>query len=260
MQNIKKFGRNVLSYIPNSGYDAWSKHRDVFNIITTAACNGGCNDCHTAKWMEIHKGYDLSLFDLQKFLEVSKESGYHFKLLSLSGGDPSLWSNLVPGMKMIKESGLFDRICAVTNVIAYDRFEPVIDDLDYLRVSQYLGNEEEVKQAKKKYGIKVDVIDQTKRHVPPTTHIEGSLPARCHCEGWSLTEDRIWVCNAAETLVTMLGFDMKEYRKWSTPVQPGWLEKLASLDFYRMPICMYCIGNDKVYKKTPIVPCVIGSR
>lgn len=258
MMKIKSFGREVLRGIPHSGYDALSKHKRVFNILTTSKCNGGCNDCHTRRWMITRQGYDLSLGALSVFLQYTRDSGYHFDLMSLSGGDPSLWSNLNPGVKMIRESGLFDRICVVTNGIAYLNFKPVVDYLDYIRVSRYIGNEHQIKDALNEYGSKVQVIDQTVRHIPPTKPIPDSLPASCHCEGWSLSGTRIWACNAVETLLTMLGMEMKTHIAYSSAIKIDYLKALERSNFYNMPVCAYCIGNDKVYNRTPTATCRVG--
>jgi organic radical activating enzyme len=260
IKELRHKGREILSQIPGSGYDPLSRHRRVFNIITTAKCNGGCNDCHTARWMRERADYDLSMDELRALTYWTRASGYKYELLSLSGGDPSLWSNLIPGVKHLRKSNLFKKICAVTNGIEWHNFEPVIDYLDYISVSQYNGNEKETSEFKAKYPDKVNLINQTIRHIPPTTPIPDSLPARCHCRGWSITGSKVWACNCAETLITMLGFSIDEYCAFFSPLRRNYLEKLEHSNFYKMRICQYCIGNDKVYTKTPVVPCATIKR
>ena len=152
---------------------------------------------------------------------------------------------------MIKESGLFKTVCVVTNGLAFKKLDKAIKYLDYVNVSAYYGNERAVEKLLRRFpDTDIRVTNQHRRHVPPTSPIPDSLPAACHCTVWSLTRDRIWVCNAAETLIARLGFNMREYEtRYSMPIMRHYMKPLLASDFYRMELCRYCIGNDKVYAK-----------
>jgi len=237
-------------------------------IKTTTECNGICNNCSVRVWMDADPGWHASLGDIDRFINFSIRSGYTYNIVNLTGGEPLLWHNLIEGCRMLKQSGLIKELCLYTNALLCNTLkglgvlEQIIEDLDYVRMSLYHGNEEDIEMCMSR-GFpenKIRVSEQRNRPVPPLHPIENSLPARCHCAGYALDHSRVFICGPAPTLIFAHGLSFDDYAYMMDDLRDNFLDRLSAVDIYNQELCRYCIGNTKVTEVVPAVPCVIKKR
>lgn len=138
--------------------------------------------------------YEISIPDLEEFIEITHKSGYKFKY-TISGGEPLLWSNLQEGVKLLRESDTCCGMLMFTNALNIDALNnEVADCFNEIRISAYRANSKEVKQLKQQFGDKVRIVPREKFYPIPESPIQGTTPAVCEYDKWWYYNRRIYCC------------------------------------------------------------------
>ncbi len=227
----------------------------TLSVIVTSQCQNKCNSCAAAKWLERNRNYHLTLQQLGRWIKANEESGYEFSIVRLSGGEPLLWNNLIPGVKMLREHKEDMTISMISNGQAAtpgnkEKLSEMFEIIDLLNVSNYGLPKRKIDLLKQLGGDKVilkdkeDFYDATSFYNAPTNkRIEELLPAYCKCPGVSLIGDRIFVC--ADSIWM---FDWREHDvDWiHTQVSKGYMDRLPLDNRGNYAFCSQCIANQKV--------------
>jgi organic radical activating enzyme len=82
-------------------------------------CNYKCSYCNSGNWSGRHKNddnLDLYLNNLKIIIDKYTDAGYTSFKLYLSGGEPTIWKNLIPVVKFFKEYTPNNTIAINTNL------------------------------------------------------------------------------------------------------------------------------------------------
>jgi len=227
----------------------------AFRINTTSLCNAWCKHCNAVPWMRANPDYHLSLGDIDNWIKYSKESGYKFGNVTLTGGEPLLWKNLLDCVKKLNNSGLINKLIMYSNAIAVNEnnlsmIGQILDNISILRISRYIGNENKIKLIRDNFpnNKKIKVINKTKFIALPTKKIPNSLPANCNCDAYDLTGSNISLCGPAKNIICRLGWNQEDFSYIIEPLKKDYLNRLSKIPKRNKPYCQYCVGNSKVRK------------
>ena len=222
-------------------------------IKTTSACQGKCGDCSVRAWMKAYPGYQTPIEDIEKLIKYSTEAGYKYRSIHLTGGEPLLWDNLETVTKLLVNSRITEKFIMYTNSLNHKRLTvETMECFDCVQVSKYYGNEKEADEFKARFPERVRVHDYFKRPFPPDKPVPDSLPASCHCQGFSLNHGMVDICGPARTIIIRLGLADKLI---SVPLQKNFLTPLLAAERENQNWCRYCIGNNKVSQRVPWSRC-----
>lgn len=202
--------------------------------------------------MNKYPNWDWSIVDVKRFIAATKASGYHFKILLLSGGEPLLWKKIIPATRLLKESGIADCIKMLTNSCAVNSsnlkwFKDVIENIDNVRISKYIGNERSVELIQKNFGhlYKIHISDKTDFMVQTRTPVKDSLPADCACNYPTVFGDQIDICGGSRFQGLYNGTNTE--KSFTVPVKKGYLDYFDKVEGkYMQDACQYCMVNRKV--------------
>lgn len=196
-------------------------------------------------------GYQMCLEEVQKFIDCTRESGYPpFKSIIISGGEPLLWKHLEAGVRMLRESGLSERLNIFSNGLNTQAITPeLLNNITTLRLSKYANNQGVLADLVERFGTDhINVVDRTKHTPIPTEALDRVLPAKCGCEGYALCDRVMYACPMVPTVAYELELDLQDYPETYCYLyqRPDWVEALA--DFHRADhlLCRACIGNHRV--------------
>ncbi len=215
-----------------------------FNIFTISRCTRKCPECIQRGWTSKHADYELSLEDLTKWIDCTKESNYRYAVIQLSGGEPLLWKHREEGSRLLRDANIgplmmFSNADRIENVTDH-----LMDSLSTLRLSRYEGNAKNIELLQVRYGKKVQVVDR-KQHFPIPKKLAGRecLPAHCGCLGVALYGDKLYGCSLLITVAEEFGLDLLQYPESQCDIQVGYLEKLAGFPRKQHDCCRGCTGN-----------------
>jgi len=235
------------------------------SIKTTARCQAGCPHCSVALWMRYNKGWEASIDSIRDFVKYSISSEYTFAHVSLSGGEPLLWSNLLSACKIIKEAGITTNLSILTNGIRIlsnpDILFPLLDYVNFINIAVYTGTEKIIDVVREQYpGISKITCRRVYAHtVLPIKVLEGVLPAICSCDYYGLEDDRVYVCAPVKTLEYFPGISGKTFSGVSSKIGTNFLEPLKSVDRFNQVYCKICIANLRVANIQPKTEFIIRS-
>lgn len=200
--------------------------------------------------MEANKGYHMTLSDVGEFIIHSRISGYTFKEITLGGGEPLLWIWLLAGAALLKDSGIAESICVITNGLligpsTHKRIARLSDCVDRIRISRYIGNEDNIKYATVNFP-KVQVSPQIHRPVTPNQPVPDSLPADCICRGRGYAHGKVSVCTPAKSM----GLVTPDHE---TRPKKGFLSHFDNIERTNQPWCQVCVGNKNIYDRIEFI-------
>ncbi len=227
----------------------------IISIKTTSVCQLRCKNCFVTPWMEKNKNFHWSIPSVKRFINACTASGYHFKIVLLSGGEPLLWKNLIEAMTLIKEAGITDQIKMLTNSIAItsknlEWLNDVLSLVDNMRISRYIGNEKSIELIEKYFGDRenVHISDKTEFVIQTDKPIMASLPADCACNYPTIFGDRVDICGGMRFL--NLYHNLESDAGLTIPVRKGFLHRLSTKECnqkkYMQLACQYCMVNKNV--------------
>jgi len=232
------------------------------SLMVTSACQAGCEHCCQREWRSNNPKYHMSIPVLKKFIDVTVRSGYVFDFLVISGGEPFLWKDLIPGVKLIKDSGIAKKIAIFSNGIALKEFNPiefeaVYNNVDAIRITDLGFNSAFCDEFKGWFEQwkKVYFIDYSDFIVLPKDPVANSLPADCGCSHFSYSTSGLNICTLAKDLFYRYPDSyMPEGFPVDLPLSHKYLDKLIPWRKFDYSICQYCISNNKVRAKLERVP------
>lgn len=217
-----------------------------FNIFTTSRCTRRCPQCSQRGFRAWSPTYELSLENLEEWIDCTKKSGYpSYRSIILTGGEPLLWDNLKEGAKLLHQAEVGYQLNLFSNG---DCIEIVTDELmeslTTLRLSHYGNNAQGIESLKKRYGDKVSIVER-QQHFPIPTELAGAevLPAKCGCEGPALMGKQVYGCSMLVTVAEEHGMNLNQYPESQCKLQVGYLELLAGFPRTTHDCCRGCIGN-----------------
>jgi len=239
----------------------WFARKPVLKmtLMATTTCSGGCVPCIVREWMEGSPNHHMSLAEVDRFIDYSKQSGYHYRVITLCGGEPLMWKYIAAGVKRLKESGLTDQVDILTAVLPFTekttrKYAPVLEMADLVRISEYSGNKAQVAAVRKafpkagKYGeAKHIVISEREQRVNgPVVPVPKSLPAHCNCAKFTLREGKVDICPNGRNTALHLGRDYDNFPQFHDTLRPHFLNRLLQQDRLKQPFCSMCLSNRKV--------------
>jgi hypothetical protein len=216
--------------------------------------------------MKANPDFHTSIEQINNLIVYSKESGYHWEYILLSGGEPLLWKNLLPGAKLIYESGICSRLVVLTNGLAINPatlnlLGKLFHYIHEFRISRYHNNSENIRLAQEYFGEfkndyiepQLSVVDRTEHMIPPDKPVPDSLPAECTCKAFSMVGGEIHLCGPAWTIYCRFPTKFEKAKtEMSAYIADNdilWYrsdyEEMEKLKYNR-EYCRYCISNAKV--------------
>lgn len=222
-------------------------------------CQLRCKNCYVIPWMNKTKNWHMSMESVRRFIRATVDSKYHFDTIILSGGEPLLWKNLIPALRLIKKARITDTIRMFTNSIVVnvdnvEWFDTVVKLMDSIRISRYIGNEKSIEIIQQRYkgSKKIAILDKTIFNILPITPVLGSIPAKCVCNYPTLFGDVVDVCGGMRFLKIL--YNKKFDKSLTVPIEKGYLDVLESRKIerkkYRQDVCAYCKANRIVIHMT----------
>lgn len=215
-------------------------------IWVTSDCNLHCPHCSQRHTMLSNKDYEMAMEEVNYIVQSCKERDLFFDCIEITGGEPSLWSNLQEGVKRFAE------ICnTVTLVTNGNEPEKILGlNLETWGVSATQATPEQLKR----YANERKVFFNSHPHKKfPEEPVPDSLPAQC-CVALSpdgLPQNNImylrgWVyyCCNAFALSKKAG---SEDGTW-LPFELDFISYFNNKKFDKK-ICSYCLCNQKIYNK-----------
>lgn len=219
----------------------------TISFFTTNLCNRLCANCIVRKALSdgTQEPYHLSLGEIDKFLTVSEQSGYSFDVI-LSGGEPTLWTHLDEGVTLFRKSAVCISLCIFSNLINMESLtENLMEKIDFLRVSDYISNRENIKTFRRRHSKKIRVVDRRLFYKTPTSPMTGTLPAICLNPNHPMYYvGKIYACSHSCALSQGIDVDFDV----CVDVEPGFLEKTDEIFDRQLhsDICACCISNKKI--------------
>ena len=217
----------------------WIKPNAHMCLHVTSKCNLECRDCSMSPLMRASPGYELSVSEVEKWIDVTLEARYHFNSVVLTGGEPTLCSHLPKIASLIKQSGICDHVKMFTNCAGLERMQDkLLPSLDLVAVSDHGQLIPDLRA----WGNRAWVTDRREHFPRPDNSIENTLPAKC-VGGleFCLYSGRVYECPTA--LSTAIHY------KWaidSEVVKGRYLDRLMSLERYNQKLCRVCTANRRV--------------
>lgn len=224
------------------------------SIKTTTDCTSPrCRNCSAIPFMDANPNWQTSLEDIENLTKYTKQAGYLFSHILLSGGEPLLWNNIVEGTRLLR--GIGKNLILVTNALAIfndsEKVFGIISDVDEFRISKYSRNEETINRfleviRDEPFRHKVTVDDTTTHLIPPREPVPNSTPAECLCDAYSVFKGCVEICGPARNVIHNLGWNPEDFPKLSVPISENYLDFFKDEDRFDMEWCKYCIANQKV--------------
>lgn len=213
--------------------------------------------CAHGEQRRLLRHYELTLPQLERFLDATRRSGYRIGEVSIHGpGEPLLWKHFDEGVRLIARSGLVDRILITTNGLLLTRIaEKTWTCIDEVHVSLYpaFDRHDELRACKDRYPDKVRIVPTDTFLIGPLgRHDEGSIPCVCACEGPMLVGDRVFLYCGPPVFGagTLLGRDVMADGDLSVPVGPGYMDARVSGRVGTMDYCKLCWANARPRRYT----------
>jgi len=83
------------------------------SIWVTSNCNLNCKLCVAKHTMQINKGYEMPLSEVEYIVDSCKKRSIRPAIIDLTGGEPSLWGNIKEGVELLKK--ICDSVSLTTN-------------------------------------------------------------------------------------------------------------------------------------------------
>jgi hypothetical protein len=167
--------------------------------------------------------------------------------LTFSGGEPTLWRQLLDAMAYVKANQVASRIRVVTNAVG--RTEEDYEGADIVQISDYgaLNRREYYELSKSK---KFKTIQNKVIHLPwpfPNWQTcEKPLPAECNCALLAYCGDRVYQCGMGATMDLDGGVSLDE----------DYYEQFVHGDPYNKELCRKCLSNQRLRTGYAIPPTV----
>jgi hypothetical protein len=193
--------------------------------------------------MSKNKNYQMSMNEINEFIDVCNISGYIFDI-TLSGGEPLLWINLNEGLSKLKQSTICNSIKIFTNALKIDKLnDNTIENVNEIRISEYGDNLKNINTLKQKYHDKIRTVKRTEFWPNPKEPILNSTPAECMNPEFMLVDGNIYACPHSASIANGAKLSIA----LSSPLQINFLKKMNEIRLNQEhDVCSRCISNKKV--------------
>ena len=178
-------------------------------------------------------------------------------------GEPTLWSNLNEGIKLLNDSKFIGKIFLYSNGESLNNLnEESCKYLDAFVISEYkfLKNKNYFENFKKRYFEKI-IIKQTNFFISsPIKDHKNSTPCFCICPGPILIGDKLFfyctpmVFNAAK----LMGVNVFNYNDMYSKIKENYLNdvKISQDSQRNFELCKYCLSNKIIRESLELIPVV----
>ena len=228
---------------------------DDIRFFVTSLCNRYCEYCSQQTWRAQRPFWGMSKEEVRRFCEIAQDSGYHWKRLILSGGEPTIWNGMRNGdMKYLRESRLFDSIWVNSNVATRSQVRVLAENAEYIdmvRASRYPENAAQIElleavfQHRLKYAESEDFWEVPDRVYPVSGRMNCGCAAPAYYGG-----DVVHMCGGCVEAEARFGIPAP-----SVPLERGWMEGMEELP-PKWKGCGGCVSDKdirKILKKVPTV-------
>ncbi len=220
----------------------WLVPNAAMTLFVTSRCNMQCNECSVAGLRGRDPAYSMPMEEVALFVALTRRAGYRFRVIVLSGGEPTLWPHLRGACRFIRESGIANRIKILTNGSCAEAITPdLVEVVDDIVISVH-NTHHRAEQIARKFPGTVRIADRTTHYAQPTGPMDGVLPAKCVCGfGYFLYASTVGLCPMQLTVMPITG-------AWPhiMPLRGRYLDELMNVDRYRQPACRVCVSNERV--------------
>lgn len=216
------------------------------------ACQNDCPYCAHSGMISAYKGYQLSIKELESFIQCTLKSGYFFETIHVHGiGEPLLWKHFNTGIKLLKEAGIAGNIIVTTNGLSSDRIkDETWEYIDVLNVSLYenCSNRGNLKELADRHKGKVNLVPPSGFRTKPTKRYLTTLPCPCLCSGPMFVKDKIFLhCGPPVFDAAILsGIDIFSSRDLYVELAPHYLEKFEENKIGNIVLCNCCWANENI--------------
>jgi organic radical activating enzyme len=223
-----------------------NKSRHKLSLYTTSVCNLDCPECIMQHIMKYNFKYQMTLEEIENLIYYSEKSRYGFDFV-LTGGDPLLWKNMEECLLRLKKTPITKSIIMFTNGMFYKNLnDTIVSCLDSIRVSNYEGNEEHMKEIKRLYPEKVRIVERTEFWVNPSAPVPNSSPMECLNPEHMFYNNKIYACPHALSIVKHNGSQVQI----SKDLEIDFLHDIQIIKKGQdREVCSMCISNNKVRKQ-----------
>lgn len=227
-------------------------------IEVCGSCQFDCVSCAHASIRTTYKDYQLSIEELVKFIECTRNSGYLIENMRVHGaGEPLLWEFFDEGIKLLKESGLIKKLIVNTNGLLLDRIaDETWSYIDSLVVSAYPSYPkynlliQNIEKYKVKYPDKIEVEPMGKFIGLPQKRHHNTIPCHCGVFGPMFVKDKVFL-HCGPTVfdaAALKGVDIFEYDDQYVSIKDHYMETYDANKIGNMELCEYCWANSRIIR------------
>lgn len=144
---------------------------------TISYCDLHCPLCIVLPTQNRLVDYEMSMDEVQFFVDSSLERNIKYDLIIFTGGEPSFWKNLRAAGELMKSSGVTSEIGVITNGRHPDIMQELRDVITVYAVSSTQTTQDKVDQFKT-FGRPLLINDGVHK-VRPTSPLSNTLPTQC---------------------------------------------------------------------------------
>ena len=230
----------------------------AIELFVTSKCTEACDLCNQDPLMKSNQ-YEMTMDSINKFIFFTKKSNYKFKLITISGGESLLWSNLTEAVRALHLAEITDRININTaaNLNLISKKQKDIDFISkkawraWFRISNYWFNQPGLRLLRQLAPKKTTVVECRFFEIPPTTiqkipDIENSV---CDGPSFAFYDNKIVWCSNLLTLQRRfnLGDDSPLLEHKTVEICENYADKIVSGDLWgKEEICGGCVSCSNI--------------
>jgi hypothetical protein len=233
---MSKLSKKLTIFYPNE---------PMLSLYVASACQLTCQECIMMSLMKKEPKYQMSLEEVENLLKINELSSYNYHY-RLTGGEPLLWTHILPALHKIRASNTCLSISIITNAMNISKIDDeLISLVDCIRISKYQSNHKNIEIIKEKYPETILVVDREKFYKNPTEPVKGSTPVECGNPELMYYNNKIYACPHAESIA--IKFNLNDI-ELSRPLEKDYKKDMPQIREGQEKICELCIGNNKVKK------------
>lgn len=235
-----------------------SRQIDDMMFEVCGPCQKSCVFCAHDGMMSAYHNYQLSIEELQCFIDCTRRSDYFIKDLHINGiGEPLLWRHFNEGIILLKKSGVVGEIDVTTNGLLLNRIkDETWECIRCLRVSRYPDYDQQglLNEKINKYKNKILIKNANGPYFlpPPLKVYQGKIPCSCLSSGPMFVKDKIFFyCGPTVFDAARLSrVDLAGRKDLFTEIKPNYLEGIDETKTGNMDICNACMANSNIMRRS----------
>jgi hypothetical protein len=228
-----------------------SKIIDRMLLEVCSDCQYNCVNCGHGSFKSVYKNYQMSIYELNRFLYYTKKSNYYMREVCLHGpGEPTLWKNLNEGIEILYKSNVVGGVVLLTNGVSLNKVkEETFQYLDRINISIYPDAKENdlITHLYQKFPEKIHLEMMNQFWGPPCREYPDSIPCSCACPVSLLIDNKIFYCSGTIFDAAKLkGVDVFDCHEVYTELKENYLDNFSRGNF---DLCKYCTSNRNIRKQ-----------